>query len=198
MHSNTLSTTTSKFCMGKHQQFSETAVHTVQCREQGRPLGGATGAVAPGPAPRDERNRTPPRNAIANGPRGAPLHTSHRAPRQPGTALVVSTDLISVSKLCCVFLIAGESGCAAGLPDGHTALCSLLWNATVLWIVPWILSRISRRQCWGITVYSIQYHILSDSDAELSDADLPYRMSVSLSIQLVFSPTVKCFTALAF
>ncbi len=28
--------------------------------EQGRPLGGATGAVAPGPAPRDERNRTPP------------------------------------------------------------------------------------------------------------------------------------------
>ncbi len=27
---------------------------------QGRPLGGATGAVAPGPAPRDERNRTPP------------------------------------------------------------------------------------------------------------------------------------------
>ncbi len=55
---------------------------------QGRPLGGATGAVAPGPAPRDERNRTPPRNAIANGPRGAPLHTSHRAPRQPGTALV--------------------------------------------------------------------------------------------------------------
>ncbi len=28
-----------------------------------------------------------PRNAIANGPRGAPLHTSHRAPRQPGTAL---------------------------------------------------------------------------------------------------------------
>ncbi len=60
---------------------------------QGRPLGGATGALAPGPAPRDERNRTPPppppppRNAIANGPRGAPLHTSHRAPRQPGTAL---------------------------------------------------------------------------------------------------------------
>ncbi len=29
----------------------------------------------------------PPRDAIANGPRGAPLHTSHRAPRQPGTAL---------------------------------------------------------------------------------------------------------------
>ncbi len=64
---------------------------------QGRPLGGATGAVAPGPVPRDERNRTPPthphpppppRNAIANGPRGAPLHTSHRAPRQPGTALL--------------------------------------------------------------------------------------------------------------
>ncbi len=31
-----------------------------QPRVQGRPLGGATGAVAPGPAPRDERNRTPP------------------------------------------------------------------------------------------------------------------------------------------
>ncbi len=29
---------------------------------QGRPLGGATGAVAPGPAPRDERNPPPPPN----------------------------------------------------------------------------------------------------------------------------------------
>ncbi len=65
-------------------------LHIYSSKAQGRPLGGATGAVAPGPAPRDERNRTAPppsRNAIANGPRGAPLHTSHRAPRQPGTAL---------------------------------------------------------------------------------------------------------------
>ncbi len=39
-------------------------------------------------APRPATNGIePPRNAIANGPRGAPLHTSHRAPRQPGTAL---------------------------------------------------------------------------------------------------------------
>ncbi len=44
-------------------------------------------------APRPATNgiEPPPRNAIANGPRGAPLHTSHRAPRQPGTALHTHT-----------------------------------------------------------------------------------------------------------
>ncbi len=71
--------------------FAYKCILAVCGHNQGRPLGGATGAVAPGPAPRDERNRTPPRNAIANGPRGAPLHTSHRAPRQPGTALDTTT-----------------------------------------------------------------------------------------------------------
>ncbi len=62
---------------------------------QGRPLGGATGAVVPGPAlwggpvvniPRGTPP-PPPRKAIANGLWGAPLPTSHRAPRQLGTAL---------------------------------------------------------------------------------------------------------------
>ncbi len=47
---------------------------------QGRPLGGATGAVAPGPAPRDERNRTPPVTPLQTD-RGGPHSIPRTGPR---------------------------------------------------------------------------------------------------------------------
>ncbi len=62
------------------------AVQLVRSHRAPRP---ATNGIDTPPPP-------PPRNAIANGPRGAPLHTSHRAPRQPGTALVVIVGLCPV------------------------------------------------------------------------------------------------------
>ncbi len=66
----------------------------IQCLLPARvPLGGATGAVSPGPGPVGRWGssylpRTGHR-ALGCGPRGVQLSTSHRVLRQPGTALLL-------------------------------------------------------------------------------------------------------------